>query len=116
MHPFGHAALSDRGNHAVVPRHLIPGRLLLPSRIRDGLTEYRSDRRLLRHGHHERLVGGHVLAETLVELVLLDPDIPVRVPLDIPERWRRKPLADLTKALTGVGSECGDVHEPNDVR
>src|SRR5258708_3230667 len=116
MHAVGHAALSDRGNHAVVPRHLIPGRLLLPSWVRDGLPEYRSDRRLLRHGHHERFVDGQVLAEALVELVLPDPDIPVRVPLDVPERWGRKPLANLINALTGVGSECSDVHEPNDVR
>jgi hypothetical protein len=72
-----------------------------------------SNRGVLRHCHYQRFIGGKDLAEALVVLVLLNPDVPIRVRGDVPSSCGlcHIPAGDLAKVLTVVRSKGRHVHE-----
>ena len=115
-HAFSHAALIVGVDHAVVRRYLVPLRHLLPRRVGDVVPERRRERPLLGHGHQQCLLVRQVLAEALMELVLLDPEIAVRVGREILDRRGRQFLADLAGLSPASGANAVTYTKPDDVR
>jgi hypothetical protein len=70
----------------------------------------------LRHRHHQCIVSRQVLAEALVELVGLDPQVAVAVRLKVRRRHRQVLLRQAAGALPGIGCEGSDVDQPHHVR
>lgn len=116
VHPLRHLAFVVGMDHSIGRRHLVPGWLGFPRWVGHHVAKGGRQRRLLRHGHDQRIIRAHVLAEALMEFVLLDPKVPIGVRRNVLERSRWHLLADLPGAFTSVRGECGNVDEARDVR
>jgi len=112
-----HPRLIFQMNHSVFAGNLIPGWLVLPGGCSDFVGERAADRRLLRHRHHQGLIGGQILAKALTEFLRIDPDVTVAIGGDIDSSGgHRSCLSDLTEALTCLRRERCNIDQARDVR